>query len=221
MRYCVIIPAHNEERTIGTLVAKVLDKKLDVIVVNDGSIDRTARIIKDLHINIITNNPKQGKGGSLQKGFALAVEKGYDGVITLDGDGQHDVEDLNKFVEAADRRQGDVIIGSRMADHRSMPFVRYCTNRFMSFLISKACGQKVPDSQCGYRFISTEVLKNIRLSCSGFEVESEIIMKAARAGYRIGSVDIRTIYADEKSKINPIKDTIRFFKYFLAEINAK
>jgi hypothetical protein len=157
----------------------------------------------------------------LQKGFALAVEKGYDGVITLDGDGQHDVEDLNKFVEAADRRQGDVIIGSRMADHRSMPFVRYCTNRFMSFLISKACGQKVPDSQCGYRFISTEVLKNIRLSCSGFEVESEIIMKAARAGYRIGSVDIRTIYADEKSKINPIKDTIRFFKYFLAEINAK
>jgi hypothetical protein len=100
-----------------------------------------------------------------------------------------------------------------MLDVSSMPEERKHTNRFMSYLISLISGQRVPDSQCGYRLIKREVLEKIRLEASNYEIESEMIIRAARAGFRIESVPIKTIYRDEKSRVNPVIDTLRFIVF--------
>ena len=91
----------------------------------------------------------------------------------------------------------------------------------MSSLISFACRNSIADTQCGYRYINCDILKQIQFSSDDFEIETEILMKAAKKGYPIYSVPIKTIYRDEKSKIHPFKDTIRFVNYFIKEIFSK
>ncbi|MCK5179213.1 MAG: hypothetical protein KAR32_06750, partial [Candidatus Omnitrophica bacterium] len=107
------------------------------------------------------------------------------------------------------------------ANSKGMPFIRYCTNRFMSWLISLACGQSIADTQCGYRYIHCEILKQLDLTSRDFEIETEILMKACQKGFKVLNVPIKTIYRNEESKINPFKDTIRFFTYFIKEICSR
>jgi hypothetical protein len=109
----------------------------------------------------------------------------------------------------------DIVIGNRMLDTSSMPTLRIHTNRFMSALISFIARQSVPDTQSGFRLIKREVLQKVNLESSNYEIESEMIIKAARAGFRIESVPIKTVYKDEKSRINPIVDTIRFMFFLI------
>ncbi|OGX07329.1 MAG: hypothetical protein A2Y06_00655 [Omnitrophica WOR_2 bacterium GWA2_37_7] len=221
MRICVIIPVHNEENAIGDIVGSLVKKKQAVIVIDDGSADRSGKIAKDKGAVVILNENKSGKGYSLRKGFEYAIKEGFDGVITIDGDGQHDVDDFEKFIDFARDNKDIVVNGNRMTDSKGMPFIRRLTNKFMSVLISMACKQSIPDTQCGYRYIGSGVLNRLNLSSNQFEIETEILMKAAKNGFKIYSVPIRTIYRNEVSKINPLKDTIRFFVYFLGEIFSK
>jgi len=101
---------------------------------------------------------------------------------------------------------------------KDMPFVRIWTNKFMSWFISSMVKQKIPDTQCGYRLIKKDVLSKINLVSYNFEIESEILIKAARLGFKIESVPIKSVYAGEKSRINPVVDTIRFFKFAIKEL---
>jgi glycosyltransferase involved in cell wall biosynthesis len=218
MSICILIPAHNEARAIGPLVENLKKLSLDVVVVDDGSADGTGDIARGKGADVITINPRGGKGNALQKGFAHIVAKGYDALIMMDGDGQHAVEDVPKFVEKYRLTNSSVINGNRMGDHKDMPLVRRLTNWFMSWLISLVCGQSVPDSQCGFRLISCVVFDNIKLTSTNFEIESEILIKASRKGYKIDSVPIKTIYEGEQSKIHPVKDTIRFIRFLLREL---
>ncbi len=117
-----------------------------------------------------------------------------------------------------DQTGADMVIGNRMSDISSMPGSRKYTNRFMSFLISTLSGQRIPDSQSGYRLIKREVLEKIDLKSSNYEVESEMIIRAARAGFKIESAPIKTIYRDEKSRINPVVDTFRFIVFITKAI---
>ena len=213
LKICVLIPAYNEEKEIGRLVAQVRAKGLDVIVVDDGSNDQTSLLAQNNGALILHNKPRQGKGFSLKRGFAYLVENGYDGVITMDGDGQHDPQDLRFFLEAAQDRKMCVVNGTRMQDTGSMPFVRRVTNWFMSWMISRICRQHIEDTQCGYRYISADVLRQISLTSNDFEIETEVLIKSCRAGCQVISAPVKTIYSDEKSNINPVKDTIRFFAY--------
>jgi len=199
----------------------LVKKKQAVIVIDDGSADRSGKIAKDKGAVVILNENKSGKGYSLRKGFEYAIKEGFDGVITIDGDGQHDVDDFEKFIDFARDNKDIVVNGNRMTDSKGMPFIRRLTNKFMSVLISMACKQSIPDTQCGYRYIGSGVLNRLSLSSNQFEIETEILMKAAKNGFKIYSVPIRTIYRNEVSKINPLKDTIRFFVYFLGEIFSK
>ncbi len=218
MNICIIIPAHNESKTIGPLVSSLSERKLDTVVIDDGSADATGNIAQEKGAIVLRHELKQGKGCSLRKGFAYALQHGYDGVIIMDGDGQHDVESIEHFLDIAKKDMVSVIVGNRMADSRGMPFIRYCTNRFMSWLISLVCGQNIADTQCGYRYIGCGVLKDIPLTCKDFEIETEILMKARKKGFKIYDMPIKTIYQNEESKINPFKDTIRFCSYFIQEI---
>lgn len=218
MNICILIPAHNEARTISRLVTQLKGKGLDVVVVDDGSADGTTQLAKDAGAAVLTNTQNQGKGFSLQRGFDYIISRNYDALITMDGDGQHAFEDIDNFLTLFREKAPDIISGNRMADHKGMPFVRLMTNRIMSGLISLVCRQRVYDSQCGYRLIRTEVLRNIQLSSSAFEIESEVLIKAAKKGYRIASVPVRTIYAGELSRINPFFDTVRFIVYIIREL---
>ncbi len=218
MKICVIIPAHNESENIGEVVKEIKAKNLDVVVIDDGSVDHSGKIAEEKGAIVLKNEKKQGKGRSLQKGFDYALQHNYDGVITMDGDGQHAPSDLDNFIEKIETGVWGVVVGNRMGQHKQMPLVRYLTNRLMSSLISALCKHNIPDSQCGYRYIHSDVLKRINLSAKDFEIETEVLLKAAKKGSQIASVPIKTIYRNEHSKISPLKDTIRFFIYIVKEM---
>ncbi len=212
----ILIPAHNEEKAIGALAAKLKEKYETVIVVNDGSSDRTASCAGESGAVVLTHPVCKGKGAALKTGFEYVVKQGIDAVITMDGDGQHTVEDVSEF-EKAYRRNKNVAmwVGKRKIKGTEMPAIRRLTNISMSLAISLLSGQWIPDTQNGFRLIKREVIEKIRLCTSHFETESELLIKCGWRGYRISSVKISTVYASEKSKINPNADTVRFFKMLL------
>ena len=219
-KICVLIPVLNEALAIGAVASSLRAKNLDVVVVDDGSTDDSGAIARQNGATVIRHEIKNGKGQSLRDGFRYILEHGYDGVITMDGDGQHDAADIEQFLRLAAKERPGIIVGNRMAMPQGMPCVRYLTNRFMSSLISRACGQRIPDTQCGYRYIDSAVLRAVPLACDDFEIETEMLMKSAKRGFRIDSVPVMTIYRGEESKIHPWKDTIRFITYFIKEIRS-
>lgn len=221
MNVCILIPAYNESKTITQLVTGVKDMGLHVVVVDDGSVDNTALLASEAGAIVLSNKRNQGKGATLQKGFQYVVDKKYDGVICMDGDGQHAIADLDNFLNSPNLQKNTVINGNRMTNSKDMPFVRLYTNRFMSFLISSVCGQKVPDTQCGFRYIGRDILQSIQLTSGCYEIESEILIKSSKKGFSIHSVPIQTIYQGEASHIRPVRDTVRFFAYLLKEVFSK
>lgn len=210
-RGCVIVPAYREAGRIGAVVQAIRAHLNDVIVVDDGSPDDTGKEAESAGAVVIRHAVNQGKGAALETAFREARQRGYDFVITMDGDGQHAPEDLPGFVRAYRESGVPVLVGSRMHDTRSMPLVRRWTNRFMSWLLSREMGQRVPDTQCGYRLYKLAVISGTALQSARFAAESEILMDLSHKGIPIGSVPIVTIYGTEKSKIHPLKDTVRFF----------
>ena len=215
---CVLIPSYNEARTIGALVRELKVEDLTVYVVDDGSSDDTAKIAEAEGAIVVKHKKNMGKGASLREGFKHIVKKGFDAVVVMDGDGQHLVSDIGGFIAKMEEANADVIIGNRMMDVSSMPSDRKHTNRFMSGLISMLAGQHVPDSQSGFRLIKRGVLQSIKLKSSNYEIESEMIIRASRAGFKIESVPIATVYKGEASRINPVVDTFRFIAFVLSII---
>ncbi|MCA9405920.1 MAG: glycosyltransferase family 2 protein [Candidatus Omnitrophica bacterium] len=217
----IIIPAYNEARRLEHLLKALKTSTLDVLVVDDGSTDGSGDVALAQGVQLLKNSANSGKGFSLREGFRHAVEHDYEGVLTMDGDGQHSPQDINAFIKAAEENENCIINGNRMEKTREMPLIRCYTNRFMSFMISLVCGQKVPDTQCGFRYIPSGILKDITLTCNDFEIETEILVKASRKNYTIISIPIKTIYQGETSHIHPVRDTIKFFSYFFKEIFSK
>lgn len=210
---CALIPSYNEEEAIGPVVRELVALGIVPYVIDDGSTDRTAEAAAGAGAAVIGLPVNMGKGAALREGFARALRDGFDRVIVLDGDGQHKTGDIRAFFERMDLTGADIVIGNRMLDTSSMPLIRDMTNRFMSWLISAISRQRVSDSQCGFRMVRRRVLENISLKSSRFEIETELILKAARAGFKIESVPIQTIYEGGKSRINPFVDTIRFIVF--------
>ena len=216
MRTLVVIPCKNLENEVGEVVRGVLglDLGLDVAVVNDGSTDGTSAAAKAAGAHLLEHEVNLGKGAALKTGFEYAVEKGYDTVITLDGDGQHDPSAIPDFLDALERCDADVIIGTRMHAVGEMPKLRIWTNRTTSRIVSLITGQDIPDSQSGYRLIRVRVLRDIVKSfvTTRYDTESELLIRAARRGYTTAAVAITSIYTGAVSHINPIVDTLRFVR---------
>ena len=221
MKIGVIIPVHNESRTLAALISSLKTRSLEVLVVDDGSQDNSREISQTQGASVISNNFQMGKGYCLRRGFDFALGQDWEGVITMDGDGQHDPDDIGNFLSYVGQEKDSIVIGNRMTDTKAMPLLRIFTNKMMSFFISCFCRRKIPDSQCGYRYIPSRLLRSLSLISNGYEIETEILMKASKNRFKIHSIPIKTIYAHEKSKINPIRDTCRFISYFLKEIFSK
>jgi len=211
MRYLVIIPAFNEAENLNSVIKGALRVAKDVLVIDDGSTDSTVEVLQDLNVKII-RQCHTGKGGALKAGFRYALDNSFDWIITMDGDGQHDHREIPLFVDKMKANGTDMIVGSRMSDTKDMPFIRLMTNKFMSRLISSMMGQRLPDTQCGFRAINRRVVENITLETSHYDTESEILIKASMAGFNITSVPVRTIYNNASSSISKTKDTVRFIK---------
>jgi glycosyltransferase involved in cell wall biosynthesis len=199
-----------EEGRIGHVVAGVKKYLRDVVVVDDGSTDKTLEDAKTAGAVVIKHDINKGKGVSLNDGFKYAREHGFEFVITMDADGQHDPDDLPCFLDAYLNFGTPVLIGNRMANTAGMPLVRRLTNLFMSWLLSRKMGQYVPDTQCGYRLYRCDLLDGLSVESGRFAAESEVLLYLAEKGVRMGAVPIKVIYRDEKSKIHPVQDTIRF-----------
>lgn len=209
-KFCILIPAYNEAKAIGVIVKILCERRLPVYVVDDGSVDDTATIAKRQGAIVVSHHSNEGKGASIIDGAKHILSGDFDAVLIMDGDGQHSVDDVEKFFSKMEETGADIVIGNRMLDTSSMPYVRIKTNQFMSGLISMIAGQAVADTQCGFRLIKKEVLEKVKLESRRFDIETELIIKAARLGFRIESVPIKTVYGGEVSRINPVIDTLRF-----------
>ena len=206
-----MIPFYNESTTIKKIIEDTLGYVELVIAVNDGSTDDSvSQIFLDENVIVLSERENRGKGFALRKGFSKAVELGCDAVITLDADLQHDPGSIPALLTGL--ASFDLVLGNRLKDLSEMPFQRVMSNKLCSFLLSKKTGMKIIDSQCGFRAFSLKVLQKVHTRSNGYEAESEIIILAARAGFKIGFVEVPTIYGNEKSKMNPVKAVFGFIK---------
>jgi glycosyltransferase involved in cell wall biosynthesis len=207
-----VIPAYLEEKHIGDVVRRTRQQLDDVLVVDDGSDDQTAARAREAGAEVIVHPQNRGKGESIKTGLRHWLDRQFDYVIILDADGQHLPEEIDRFVNAASTLDAQLFIGTRMNDLSGMPLLRRIVNRYMSKRISRVCGQKIPDTQCGFRMLHRQLVPDVLGGADRFDYETEMLIFASRKGYRIESVPISTVYSDEVSSIHPIRDTIRFFK---------
>jgi glycosyltransferase involved in cell wall biosynthesis len=209
-----VIPCLNEAAAIGKVVGGVRGHLPHVWVVDDGSTDATAKEAEAAGATVLRHDVPLGKGAALQDGWWAVRTAGFDWALTLDGDGQHATEDIPAFLEFVDRTGARLVSGNRMNNTRRMPPVRRLVNWWMSRQLSRVAETALPDTQCGFRLMNLSDWAALPVKASHFEIESEILIEFARAGHRIGFVPIQVIYSDERSKINPLRDTIRWFRWW-------
>lgn len=215
-KICVLIPAHNEEKTIGEIVSEVKKIIPSIFVVDDGSDDKTSKEAEKNGASVIRHSHCMGKGAALKTGFRHIENLPFQVIITMDADGQHSPADLPVFISAIEKKKkSGIITGKRKIKGTDMPVIRRLTNLSMSLLISLLAFQWIPDSQNGFRAIRKDTLNKIKLVTNRFETETEMLLRASWKGIKISSVPVSTIYGKEKSKIKPAKDTMNFFLMFL------
>lgn len=220
MRVLALIPAYDEAPTVAEVVRGVRAAGLEALVVDDGSRDATGARAREAGAVVLRHEANRGKGAALATGFAWAREAGYDAVLTIDADLQHDPREAPRFLAAAERG-ADLVIGTRMRRRRGMPFVRWATNAMMSNLLSLVSGVRLTDTQCGYKLLTRRALATLPLGAERFDVESEIVLRAAAAGLAIGEVPVSTIYVPgRRSRIRPVRDTARFLRLLARHLIA-
>ena len=193
--FAIVIPAYNEEATIRDVVKAALDQCDKVIVVDDGSVDKTIEKIEGLPITLIKHEINKGKAAALWTGFMSALDQGVDAIITIDGDGQHAAADVPLLLAKAEQFPQDIIIGARLADKSVIPAKRYYANKFANFWIAWAAGYPIADSQSGFRLYPKALFDELDISIEhGFVFESEILIKAAQRGIYSHPVKIPAVY---------------------------
>jgi glycosyltransferase involved in cell wall biosynthesis len=209
-KVAVVIPAYREEKHIGEVVLRTRVQLDHVLVVDDGSMDKTSEHARAAGAEVIIHPQNRGKGESIKTGLRHWLDQQFDFVVVLDADGQHRPEEIDRFLLVASSDDVALLVGNRMNDVTRMPRLRRMVNRFMSKRISRVCGQEIPDTQCGFRMLHRELISEVLGGTARFDYETEMLFIASRKGFPIQSVPISTVYSDEVSSIHPVRDTIRF-----------
>ena len=207
---CALIPAYNAEISIGQVIDGAREHLARLIVVDDGSADRTGEIARSRGVEVISLPSNRGKGYALRRGFSLALDRGCSAVLTLDADGQHDPRDIPRFLQTHATVPEAMLIGSRMAQADQFPRQRYYSNRTAAFFISKALGQFVEDTQCGFRLYPAKILRSIRFTTCHFQMETEVLLRAVHRGNRLAVVPVTNLYLNgtaPHSNFRPVIDT--------------
>jgi len=209
MRVAALVPAYQAAAHLGEVLTRIsaLSPAPDVLVVDDGSRDATAEVARQFGARVHSFAGNRGKGHALMAGFGLLAD--YDAVVTLDADGQHPPERLPAFVAAA-AAGADLVLGTRERSE-AMPPGRRFANAFSSGWVARLAGQRVTDSQCGFRLYRRELIARTPITPGRYEFETEVIVRAARLGFRIAEVEIPTVYGEEKSQIHAFRDVPRIF----------
>jgi glycosyltransferase involved in cell wall biosynthesis len=209
MRVAAVIPAYNEARTIGDVVAGIGRVVDSVIVVDDGSSDGTAERGRAAGAEVIVHDGNRGKGTAVRTGLARVFEGEFTHVLLLDGDLQHLPDEAALLVAEAVRSGADVVVGERRFERDRMPAARYHANRIGSRALSWFVGASVQDTQCGFRLFRVDALRPLTLIASGYDIETEMLIKVRRRGGRVAGVPITAVYSGQRSKLRPIPDTTR------------
>ena len=217
-KFAILIPVYNEEYNVLKLSEELDMLDVRYLFVDDGSIDDTMThlFLKDLPY--IGYFPNRGKGFAIKLGAKYLIKEGFEWILIMDGDRQCAVNDIEKFDSAMLFHENEykIFIGDRMKNPEPMPFFRRIVNKIMSKLISLIIKEKISDTQCGFRLIHKDVFEKLGLKGDRFDFESEMLIKAKRAGYKICSVPIKCNYfRHAKSKIKIVRDSIRFIKMLL------
>jgi glycosyltransferase involved in cell wall biosynthesis len=211
-RVMALIPALNAARTLAPVVQETLRNLDYVLVVDDGSSDETSAVAREAGAtHVLRHEVNRGKGGALKTGFAHALANGFDAVITLDADGQHLAQEIPKFIEARERTGADLIIGGRAHLFDRMLPRRRMANRFSARAIAWASRTGITDSQSGFRLYSARLLRGVSLRTDGFDMESEVIVRAGWGGYQVITTPIELGFVDglSTSHYKPLLDTLR------------
>ena len=214
----IVIPAYNEGAALANVLSNVLNHipQMRVYVIDDGSSDNTSSVAGQYDVNLIVHEENRGKGEALKSGFSRAAADGCDYLITLDGDGQHDPEIIPEFLRMAEAEEADIVIGCRDFNPKIMPWDRIFSNRVSSGIVSLLAGCRIPDSQCGFRMVRSDVIDNVELNTKNYELETELLIKAMRRGFTVAFCEIPVIYSgDETSNIRRFQDTYRFCRLCL------
>jgi glycosyltransferase involved in cell wall biosynthesis len=219
-RICILIPAYNAEKTIGPVLEKAQPLGFDSIVVNDGSIDHTGEIAKAYGVHLLRHPRNLGKGAALRTGFEYILQKDYQLVITLDADSQHDPALIPFLLKVFLSVQPDLLIASRASEFYRMTWLRRFWNRLGVKAVARLCHADITDSQSGFRLIRTEILKEISLTTTGFEMELELLIKSCKKGFGVLSIPINVPRVDgtSSSHFRPVTDTWLVCKLFLRSL---
>lgn len=218
MKICAVIPAFDEAGHIAGVVRGTLPYVLAVVVSDDGSRDQTAENAEAAGAVCLRSGVNRGKASALRRAIDYASAKDFTHLLTLDGDGQHCPDDIPSLIGVANRTGADLVIGTRSFERGKMPLARYCSNTFGSKLASALVGRKIHDSQCGFRLIRLDKLRNLTLRSKFYEFEMEVLIKLARSGCSIAHAPVRTVYehGQARSKMKPVRDTVRICLWSLA-----
>ncbi|MGA7723361.1 MAG: glycosyltransferase family 2 protein [Ignavibacteriaceae bacterium] len=214
-KICAVVPFYNENKTIREIINRTLPYAGLIIAVNDGSTDNSCdEVPVNEKVILLSHSTNRGKGFALNIGFLESIKRASYITVTLDADLQHIPEIIPELILGLEKY--DVVIGNRLNNTKNMPLMRILSNKLTSLLLSIKTKQKLFDTQSGFRAYRTNILEDILPTYTGFEAESEMIVKAAEHNYKINFVPIPTIYADEKSKMRSIQAIIGFIKVLLS-----
>jgi glycosyltransferase involved in cell wall biosynthesis len=208
MKVAALIPAFNEAETIAEVVAGVRPHVDLVIVVDDGSGDGTSDLARRAGAEVLSHPQNRGKGHAVRTGLAEILTRDYSHVLMLDGDMQHRPDEAPRLLDAARATGAELVVGERQFRRDAMPASRYHANRIGSRALSGFMGVRLGDTQCGYRVFRTDVLRRMRLRATGYDIETEMLVKVGRLGGRIEHVPVTAVYG-VRSKLRPVRDTTR------------
>ncbi|MCU0462549.1 MAG: DUF2062 domain-containing protein [Bacteroidales bacterium] len=213
MKYCVIIPTYNNDKSLEAVISDVLRFTKDIIIVNDGSTDNTSSLLsKFSQLKIISYSPNRGKGYAIRQGFRAAISQGYNYAITIDSDGQHYPSDIGVFLNKIEEEPDALIVGARTLDPQKLSRGSRFANSFSNFWYRFLTGVKLTDTQTGFRLYPLDLIKDMKFFTRKYEFELEILVRAAWRRINVTSAPIQVYYPPREERVShfrPFRDFVR------------
>lgn len=207
--YAALIPCYNVGEACVPVIRDTASRVAVCIVVDDGSTDDTLAWIQTVqaaNLKVVRHETNKGKGVAILTGFRLAIASlpEVTAILTLDGDGQHDPALIETFIRKHEETGADLVYGNRMLNQQNMPWHRRKLNALSNLTISKICGLRILDSQCGFRLYSKKLIQTLadELKSHRYELETEILIKAAHRRMLIEMAPVSTIYSQQTTKLS-------------------